>query len=244
MDENSRKTWSSLCSKLKDARSKLSMPSKPPPLRADVPERCGAREPSLSRSELQRATTHGQRRPWPVTRESPQPGTHGQRVMPAPHMRPRNERRTDPCCGSVVSGKWAAKRPAHTLSPRTTAQQVVLQPPKARTSGGQLRNRRTIVNSSGGRSSRTKELSSTSIASIHNTKYCISNYCISPVLLLTNGAVSSVAHTSFLHRRTFGYRSRETAIKDLEKVLSATAVASQGRIYRNTLYGDFCRYES
>jgi hypothetical protein len=26
--------------------------------------------------------------------------------------------------------------------------------------------------------------------------------------------------------------------------LSATAVARQGRIYRKTLYGDFCRYES
>ena len=34
------------------------------------------------------------------------------------------------------------------------------------------------------------------------------------------------------------------AIKDLEKALSATAVARQGRIYRKTLYGDFCRYES
>ena len=34
------------------------------------------------------------------------------------------------------------------------------------------------------------------------------------------------------------------AIKDLEKALSATAVARQGRIYRKTLYGDFCIYES
>ena len=34
------------------------------------------------------------------------------------------------------------------------------------------------------------------------------------------------------------------SIKDLEKALSATAVARQGRIYRKTLYGDFCRYES
>ena len=34
------------------------------------------------------------------------------------------------------------------------------------------------------------------------------------------------------------------AIKDLEKALSATAVSRQGRIYRKTLYGDFCRYES
>ena len=33
------------------------------------------------------------------------------------------------------------------------------------------------------------------------------------------------------------------AIMDLEKALSATAVARQGRIYRKTLYGDFCRYE-
>ena len=32
--------------------------------------------------------------------------------------------------------------------------------------------------------------------------------------------------------------------KGLEKGLSATAVARQGRIYRKTLYGDFCRYES
>ena len=34
------------------------------------------------------------------------------------------------------------------------------------------------------------------------------------------------------------------SIKDLEKALSATAVARQGRIYRETLYGDFCKYES
>ena len=34
------------------------------------------------------------------------------------------------------------------------------------------------------------------------------------------------------------------SIKDLKKALSATAVARQGRIYRKTLYGDFCRYES
>ena len=34
------------------------------------------------------------------------------------------------------------------------------------------------------------------------------------------------------------------SIKDLEKALSATAVSRQGRIYRKTLYGDFCRYES
>ena len=31
---------------------------------------------------------------------------------------------------------------------------------------------------------------------------------------------------------------------NLEKALSATAVSRQGRIYRKTLYGDFCRYES
>ena len=29
-----------------------------------------------------------------------------------------------------------------------------------------------------------------------------------------------------------------------QKALSATAVARQARIYRKTLYGDFCRYES
>ena len=34
------------------------------------------------------------------------------------------------------------------------------------------------------------------------------------------------------------------AIKDLEKALSATTVSRQDRIYRKTLYGDFCRYES
>ena len=34
------------------------------------------------------------------------------------------------------------------------------------------------------------------------------------------------------------------AIKDLEKALSATVVSRQGCIYRKTLYGDFCRYES
>jgi DNA-binding phage protein len=34
------------------------------------------------------------------------------------------------------------------------------------------------------------------------------------------------------------------SIKDLEKALSATAVARQGRIYREALYRHLCRYES
>jgi hypothetical protein len=53
----------------------------------------------------------------------------------------------------------------------------------------------------------------------------------------TNSVLLNCGHLSKIARYGLWRFTERTA-------LSATAVSRQGRIYRKTLYGDFCRYES